>query len=410
MPDTDLLSPVSTIPGDKLQQPENGIAVCLSGGGYRAMLFHTGVLWRLLELGLMSPGDRSVDSPHGKSLVVGTLQRVSSVSGGSIISGVLGHKWKSLDFTTPSTLVATYQTAVVQPIRELAGVTLASGTLEGAIKVLTDIVTPGSVSEHITRAYDKHLFKKAKLNSLPSTPRWVINASNLQSGALWRFMAPYMRDWKVGENTHTDRISIAQAVAASSAFPPVLAPATFEFQESDFTPGTGGPGEYNLQRPPFTTDVQLADGGVYDNLGLETAYKRYRTLLVSDAGAPFAAVKDVPTNWAGLGKRVIDVVDNQVRALRKRMLLNSLVTGNRLGAYWDIDADIEKLPASGKLPCPHPQTLKLAGLGTDLGAKDDKTQERLINWGYAVCDASVRSWLDTSLPPPTGFPYPASGV
>jgi len=26
-----------------------------------------------------------------------------------------------------------------------------------------------------------------------------------------------------------------------------------------------------LQRPPFTTRVVLSDGGVYDNLGLETA-------------------------------------------------------------------------------------------------------------------------------------------
>ncbi len=410
MPDTDLLSPVSFIPGDDQIKLVDGIAVCLSGGGYRAMLFHTGALWRLLELGFMSPGNHTVDSPHGKSLPIGTLQRVSSVSGGSIISGMLGLKWKSLDFSTAATLVATYQTAIVTPIRDLAAVTLASGTLEGAIKVLTDIVTPGSVSEHIAKAYDKHLFKKAKLDTLPASPRWVINASNLQSGALWRFMAPYMRDWKVGENTNTDKVSIAQAVAASSAFPPVLAPATFEFQESDFTPKSGGKGEYDLQRPPFTTEVQLADGGVYDNLGLETAYKRYRTLLVSDAGAPFKAVKDVPTNWAGLGKRVIDLVDNQVRSLRKRLLLNSLVTGNRLGAYWDIDADIEKLPAPGKLLCPHAQTLKLAGLGTDLGEKDSKTQERLINWGYAVCDASVRSWLDTSLPAPSGFPYPASAV
>ena len=410
MPDTDLLSPVSLVPGDDTKPIEDGIAVCLSGGGYRAMLFHTGVLWRLLELGLMSPGDRSAKRPNGTSMAVGTLQRVSSVSGGSIISGVLGHKWKSLDFTTAATLVATYQSAVVKPIRELAAVTLASGTLEGAIKVLTDIVTPGSVNEHLSRAYDKHLFKKATLNTLPTTPRWVINASNLQSGALWRFMAPCMRDWKVGENTHTDQVTIAQAVAASSAFPPVLAPATFEFEDGEFTPNSGGTGEYNLQRPPYTTQVQLADGGVYDNLGLETAYKRYRTLLVSDAGAPFKPYKDVPTNWAGLGKRVIDLVDNQVRALRKRLLLNALITGARSGAYWDIDADIAKLPAPGKLPCPHAQTLKLAGLGTDLGEKDARTQERLINWGYAICDASVRSWFDTSLPPPTGFPYPASGV
>lgn len=410
LPDIDLLSPVSIIPGDTEKTVEDGIAICLSGGGYRAMLFHTGVLWRLIELGLLSPGDHTAQLPGGGEKPIGTLKRVSSVSGGSIISAMLGLKWGSFDFSTPATLLANYKTDVVKPIRDLAGVTIASDTLEGAIKVLTDIVTPGSVNAHLVKAYDKHLFKKAKLSQLPSAPRWVINASNLQSGALWRFMAPYMRDWKVGENRKTDKVSIAQAVAASSAFPPVLAPATLKFDESDFTPNTGGPGEYNLQRPPFTTDVSLADGGVYDNLGLETAYKRYQTLLVSDAGAPFQPAKDVPRNWAGLGKRVIDVVDNQVRALRKRLLMNSFNTGARIGAFWDIDATIDWFTAPGKLPCPHAQTLKLAGVGTDLSEKDDMTQERLINWGYAVCDASIRTHLDTSLPPPTGFPYPTSGV
>lgn len=410
MPDPDLLSPVSTLPGDDKLKLEDGIAVCLSGGGYRAMLFHTGVLWRLLELGLLGPGAHTATLPDGTQRPIGTFKRISSVSGGSIISAMLGLKWKSLDFSTTASLLTTYQTAVVRPIRDLAAVTLASGTLEGAIKVLTDIVTPGSVNEHLARAYDKHLFHKAKLSTLPAAPRWVINAANLQSGALWRFMSPYMRDWKVGENRRTDKVSIAQAVAASSAFPPVLAPATFEFEEDDYTPNTGSPGANNLQRPPYTTEVQLADGGVYDNLGLETAYKRYRTLLVSDAGAPFKADKDVPRNWAGLGKRVIDVVDNQVRALRKRLLINAFETRERHGAFWDIDADISVFSAPGKLPCPHARTLKLAGVGTDLGEKDDRLQEQLINWGYAACDASVRSWLDTSLPAPADFPYPTSGV
>jgi NTE family protein len=59
---------------------------------------------------------------------------------------------------------------------------------------------------------------------------------------------------------------------------------------------------------------------------------------------------------------------------------------------------------------PHERTLELARIGTDLGAKAPGTQDRLINWGYAICDASVRSYLDSSLPPPSGFPYPASGV
>jgi NTE family protein len=410
MANPDLTSPVSSVPGDESQKIEDGIAVCLSGGGYRAMLFHTGALWRLLELGLLSPGPRTAKRPAGDPVAVGTFRRISSVSGGSITSGVLGLKWKNLDFSAPAKLVQSYQTQVVKPIRDLAGITLASTTIEGGFKVITNIILPGSVNERVAKAYDKHLFKNAMLNELPADPRWVINASNLQSGALWRFMSPYMRDWKVGENKHTDKISVARAVAASSAFPPVLAPATFKFAHSDFSPNTGGAGKYNLQRPPFTTDVSLADGGVYDNLGLETAYKRYRSVLVSDAGAPFAPVEDVPRNWAGLGKRVIDVMDNQVGALRKRLLMNSLDTGVRFGAFWGIDTDISVFRAPNRLPCPHDQTLKLAGVGTDLGEKDAKTQERLINWGYAACDASVRSRFDISLPAPTAFPYPTSGV
>src|SRR5262245_53388542 len=74
--------PVETIPTDDAQRaPEAGTALCLSGGGYRAMVFHIGVLWRLYEAGSL-----------------GSLQRISSVSGGSITAGVLALKWRRLSF------------------------------------------------------------------------------------------------------------------------------------------------------------------------------------------------------------------------------------------------------------------------------------------------------------------------
>jgi NTE family protein len=41
---------------------------------------------------------------------------------------------------------------------------------------------------------------------------------------------------------------------------------------------------------------------------------------------------------------------------------------------------------------------------------DQRTQERLINWGFAVCDAALRRHVDASLPAPAGFPYPAAGI
>ena len=65
------VEPVRRIPTDDADdQPEEGMALCLSGGGYRAMLFHLGGIWRLNELNLLA-----------------TLKRVSSVSGGSITAG-----------------------------------------------------------------------------------------------------------------------------------------------------------------------------------------------------------------------------------------------------------------------------------------------------------------------------------
>ena len=82
--------PVSThAPGG--ESPVQGIGLCLSGGGYRAMLFHTGVLLRLAEFGYFGSGERD-----GKLGPMGSLMRVSSVSGGSITAGVLGLAWNDL--------------------------------------------------------------------------------------------------------------------------------------------------------------------------------------------------------------------------------------------------------------------------------------------------------------------------
>jgi NTE family protein len=216
-------------------------------------------------------------------------------------------------------------------------------------------------------------------------------------------MKPYIRDWRVGEIRDTSKVSLAKAVAASSAFPPILAPATFKFSDSDFTAGSG---VAKFQRPPYTTEPTLADGGVYDNLGLETAYKRYRTLLVSNAGAPFAEQPEVHHDWARLGQRVIDLIDNQVGSLRKRLLVQSFQQRARYGAFWDINQAIEDFKLNDSLPCPIESTQLHAHLGTDLSAKDPGLQSRLINWGYAITDTAVRAYLDGSPLPTPIFPLP----
>ena len=45
-------------------------------------------------------------------------------------------------------------------------------------------------------------------------------------------------------------------------------------------------------------------------------------------------------------------------------------------------------------------------VGDQMKKLEAADQERLINWGYAVCDAAVRRYFDPSQPAPDAFPYP----
>ncbi len=372
----------SPVENDEPERLEEGVALCLSGGGYRAMLFHIGAIWRLNELRYLS-----------------RLDRVSSVSGGSITAGALGLNWQRLQFEGDG-FANNLEEQLVRPIRRLASKTIDKGAIVGGI------LTPGTISEKVAAAYRRHVFGSAGLKDLPDRPRFVINATNIQSGALWRFSKPYMADYQVGMIPNPD-VELAVAVAASSAFPPILSPVRLKVDPSSFDPASRGP----LHTPPYTTDVVLSDGGVYDNLGLETAWKRYRTILVSDGGGQMAPQPKPEHDWARHALRVNGVIDNQVRNLRKRQVVAGFEDGDREGAYWGIRSRIGKYgPPGGSLPCPDASTLRLAQTKTRLKEMDAILQERLINWGYAIADAAMRKWVEHDAPAPAGFPYPSAGV
>jgi NTE family protein len=271
--------------------------------------------------------------------------------------------------------------------------------------IVLGILLPGSIGDWYARSLKRNLLGQATLQDLPDRPRFVINATNLQSAVLWPFSKPYMRDYRVGE-IKSPRTALATAVAASGAFPPLLSPVTLRPDPSSWTPGSG----LDLQRPPFTTRVFLADGGVYDNLGLETAWKRYRTILISDGGGHIGGQPNVKRDWIRQALRVLGVIDSQVRALRKRQAVGGFERGDRDGTYWGIRTDIADYGLPAALPCPADETLVLARTATRLKAMDSVLQERLINWGYAVCDAALRRHVDPTLSPPTDFPYPSAGV
>jgi NTE family protein len=368
-------------------QLEEGIGLALSGGGYRAMVFHVGALIRLNEVGLLRK-----------------IKRVSSVSGGSITAGVLGTSWRDLEFMAD---VASNFEIVVERVREMAEVTVDAGAIIGGI------LLPGSISDRVSQAYDRTLFKGAKLEALPDdsqpgNPRFVINATNIQTAALWRFSRNYMGDYRVGLVERPD-VSLAAAVAASSAFPPLLSPSELDIEQ----PVVNTPGA-DLHKEPYTKRAVLSDGGVYDNLGLETITKRYATLLVSDAGQKIAPEENPHRDWARHSLRVMDTVDNQVRSLRKRHLIDSYVRKDHTGTYWGIRTSFADYKLTDDpLGCAKRNPIPLAEVPTRLEAMPSNLQDRLMNWGYAVCDAALRAHIDSSLQaklgvtinPPTKFPF-----
>lgn len=381
----DLASPTH---GDDLDAAsEDGVGLSLSGGGYRAMMFHVGALCRLNEVGLL-----------------GKLTRISSVSGGSITAAYLGMLWDRLQFSNGK---AANLGLFVDGMRSMANTTVDAGAVIGGI------LFPGSVSDRVAQAYDDVLFKGATLADLPddsgkNAPRFVINATNVQSAVLWRFSRPYMGDYRVGLVYNPD-VALCRAVAASSAFPPILSPMTLPIKQTvEATKGA------DLNRPPYTTAAVLSDGGVYDNLGLETV-KRLTTLLVSDAGQKIAAEPDPHDDWVRHSIRILEVIDNQVRSLRKRHLIEAYHRGDHTGALWAIGTHFADYKlASDPLKCAARNPQPLAEIPTRLEKLPLDVQNRLMNWGYAICDAALRARIDAALQTKLGiqiaetsaFPFP----
>jgi NTE family protein len=387
---------------------EPGIALALSGGGFRAMLFHAGALKRLDELGILS-----------------RVARISSVSGGSIAAGFLASVWGSLQPVNAAGSFDRFQEKYVDPIINFSREKIDVGD------ILTGLLPWTSAATQVAASYDKSLLHNITLQDIPDQPRFVFCATNLQTGVLWRFSKAYAGDYVTGR-IGNPRFPLSTAVTASSAFPPFLSPLVLTPAAGTVTdwpgqpPGAGGV----VDLAPYRTRVLLTDGGVYDNHGLEPVVKRYMTVLVSDGGAPFGRNADVATDPIRQLQRVLEVTDNQVRALRRRDLIaryqaaqtaqaNSKLRPDgidpyaRFGTYWGIDTDPNKVNPADALVCPPATINELAHLGTRLSDLGETESKQLVNWGYAICDRCLRTHYNVpeiQQKPAPRWPYPTAAL
>jgi NTE family protein len=117
-------------------------------------------------------------------------------------------------------------------------------------------------------------------------------------------------------------------------------------------------------------------------------------------------------DWGTQTLRVLALMDNQVRAQRRRKLVDDLLNLGRQGTYWSIWQAYRQTYPDGSLDCDEAATAKLAATPTVLRPLAPRLRECLVNWGYATCDVAIRANLPTLARGSLArrFPYVSAGV
>ena len=352
--------------GETRPSQREGIGLCLSGGGFRASIFHIGALRRLHELGIL-----------------GKTRTVSSVSGGSILSGFLANQMRAhgieggLQFSD-------WESQVAAPFRRFVSRDLRTWPI--LAHAAWNWLLPGLRVNHLIRLYRRRLTER-QISELPPVPEFVFCASDLTFGVNWEFRRERSGDYEAGYAKKASGWPLARAVAASACFPPIFGPMPVNLEPADFTGGAyAGAGRAGLLK-----SIKLSDGGVYDNMGIEPVWRNHAYVLVSDCGAPF---QFRPATFViSTLARYTGVVQNQALALRKRLFFSDLNEGRYRGAYWALNGSTEKYQRKGRTGLPgYPPALVaevINPIRTDLDGFTEAEICVLENHGYLLAEASV---------------------
>jgi predicted acylesterase/phospholipase RssA len=284
-------------------------SLALSGGGFRATLFHLGVIRYLYEQEIL----------HG-------IDQIASVSGGSVLAAHLVLHWGDYtNYERPDrfkeradqvirfvrkgirdqifirwllTLVVPGFVVPISLIMLAAGGILVpywAWVLVPLFMLLAVVVYVWGLfarSRALTNKYTR-LFESKKLEDLgvdvaPGRPRPALfmNTTSLTTGELCCFTSQGFH--RAADFFGSPDYPIAKAVAASSAFPPAFDPIKLTAEELGKPMDSSKP-----PKPRFPDYMRLTDGGVYDNLGLDALKVFGRSgaplakVILSDAQQPF---------------------------------------------------------------------------------------------------------------------------
>ncbi len=360
------------------------IALAFSGGGVRATVFHLGVLARLAREDLL-----------------GQVKVISSVSGGSLAAGLV---FASTGFRWPGS--AEYLHDVVPRIHSL----LTSRNLQWSF-ALRSLMFPWRLASGrasvLGDAIERQWQITGNLSDLPISPLWMINATCYQTGKNWRFQRDLMGDYQTQYVVSPD-FRLSHALAASAAVPGLIGPlivnahryAWSEFCDDDWK-----------SIPPKYKRLHLWDGGVYDNLGVESLFKPSEGLrdgtdflIVCDASRPLGSDtrrRRWRPGYLDASMRLVDVATDQVRSLRTRMLMDFFKQTPGSGAYLRLGLRTKRLydrrPAKGQPALTDDEVRQASGIETTLRRLTHREFSLLFRHGYEVADATLSTHCDAAL-------------
>ncbi len=279
------LKPISPLRAQNEHPLRGEIALCLSGGGYRAAAFHLGTLEMLDELGLR---DR--------------IKVVSALSGGAIFSACYAIALcEGTDFETFARGFKE-KLATTNPLTDAFDALPTSGTN----------TQPPSLIRSLADAYADQDFigqmRFAELMRSDEVPADLIfGTTEFRSGKAFRFQMSRRSKPNIGNRPPLDiadvvaeDMRLADIVAASSCFPAAFEPMLFP---NDFSWTEPLVQVQQKLTPALQDGVPLMDGGIYDNQGVDGALAVYRRkgmevglLLVCDTSARDDDCYQPPTN------------------------------------------------------------------------------------------------------------------
>ena len=354
------------------------IGLALSGGGFRATLYHLGMVRFLRDAGILPK-----------------VTHITAVSGGSIFAAHLGLNWGRYNGSESEfdAAAAELLSFVRLDVRNRIVRRYALGLALHWPRRLA-----GLSNRRLTRAglleyhLEKYLYGDTSLFQLPEHPRLHILATNLSEGRICSFNRDglSMIRREAGHALRIEHIpirlaTVPMAVAASSAFPGFFPPMELTGAEVGARSGEFG-------RQVYT------DGGVFDNLGVrifrflaqqsESNQPPWDGVLVSDVGKPF----QIRTNLRAGGlirtaMRASDILMDRVWQLENETFKDT--PGFVFARITDI-VDPEQDPTAL-----HPEIQKqLPSIRTDLDRFSDLEISSLVRQGYSVGRKACRAHPD----------------